>query len=61
MAKSKYQAQNRIEGLTKAPLEIDDVVDLEEEVAAPFVAGGSLKPAAKPAKADKADPDKDGK
>ncbi len=60
MAKSKYQAQNRIEGLAKAPLEIDETVDLEDEVAAPFVAGGSLKPVAKPAKADKADGDKKG-
>lgn len=60
MAKSKYQAQNRIEGLTKSPLELDETVDLEDEVAAPFVAGGSLKPVSKPAKADKGDGDKKG-
>lgn len=43
MAKQKYIAQNQIQGLTKKPLETGETIELEAEVAAPFVAGGSLK------------------
>ncbi len=44
MPKKKYRAVNRIVGLTKDPLEINDMVQLEDEVAAPFVKTGSLAP-----------------
>lgn len=57
MSKAKYVANNLITGLVKADLQTGDKVELEMEVAGPFVAGGSLSlveaPPAPPAGGDK--------
>lgn len=46
MAKQKYRATNRIEGLLDKgrPLELGEEIALEEKQAEPFVAGGALVP-----------------
>lgn len=44
MAKQKYIAQNVIDNIDGKVIKTGDVVTLEAEVAAAFVAGGSLKP-----------------
>lgn len=46
MAKQKYRAANRIEGLLDRgrPLELGEDVALEEKQAEPFVACGALVP-----------------
>lgn len=45
MPKRAYIANNSIQGLGKKTIETGERVELDEDVAAPLVSGGSLSPA----------------
>ena len=48
MAKKKYRANWKLDGVAKAPIEPEQIVSMEEEDAQPFVDLGVLSPVGAP-------------